>query len=250
MVPATSPEHPGQGGAVDGDRGRQAGDHAPRPRRPSSAAGPSRVARDSAAGPASARRLQALLDAVDLARRRAAPRRSGRSAPGAAGSSSSGRASSHRRSASSSRSRRIAGMASSTRSAARSKSPPAIAWRIASAALAFRSYHSAARRWRSGTSSGPLVQQAGQQDVAEQVVVAVPRRRSSSGMRNRFPRSSASSVALPPAWPVTASHSGPHMRARIEVCEQEAPDVLGLTLPGPPRRGSRRCSGRRRRSRR
>ena len=35
--------------------------------------------------------------------------------------------------------------------------------------------------------------------------------------RNRLARSSASSVARPPGWPVTASHSGPDSRSRIEV---------------------------------
>jgi hypothetical protein len=68
---------------------------------------------------------------------------------------------------------------------------------------------------------GLLVLQVHLQDVGEQVVVAVPRRRSSSGTRNRLPRSRASSIALPPSRPVTASHSGPVSRLRIEVCSRK-----------------------------
>ena len=64
------------------------------------------------------------------------------------------------------------------------------------------------------------------------------------------PRSRASSMALPPSWPVTASHSGPLSRSRIGGLQQEAPDIVRADAAGPLRPGSRRCSGRRRRSRR
>ena len=37
-------------------------------------------------------------------------------------------------------------------------------------------------------------------------------------------------MALPPSWPVTASHSGPLSRLRIEVCSRKLPDVVGLAL--------------------
>ena len=45
-----------------------------------------------------------------------------------------------------------------------------------------------------------------------------------------MPRSSASSIALPPSWPVTASHSGPLSRSRTEVCSRKLRTVLGLAL--------------------
>ena len=35
------------------------------------------------------------------------------------------------------------------------------------------------------------------------------------------PRSSATSLALPPSWPVTASHSEPLSRSRMEVCSRK-----------------------------
>ena len=53
---------------------------------------------------------------------------------------------------------------------------------------------------------------------------------SSSGTRNRLPRSSASSIALPPPCPVTASHSGPVSRSRMEVCSRKSRTSVGLAL--------------------
>ena len=88
-----------------------------------------------------------------------------------------------------------------------------------------------ARRCRSGTSLGVLVEEPGAEQVGEQVVVAVPARRSSSGTRNRLARSSGSSIAGPPVAPVTASHSGPVSRSRIGgLRSRKLPDGVGLAL--------------------
>ena len=77
---------------------------------------------------------------------------------------------------------------------------------------------------------GLLVEQARPQDVGEQVVVAIPLTPVVERDEEQVPRSSASSVALPPPWPVTASHSGPLSRARIEVCSRKLRTSLGLPL--------------------
>ena len=108
-----------------------------------------------------------------------------------------------------------------------------------------------ARRCSSGTAVGLLVQQVRLQHVGEEVVVAIPAapvvERDQEQVR-LAPAPPASPV--PPSWPVTASHSGPLSRSRIEVCSRKLLDLLGLALQAPPRPGSRRCSGRPRRSRR
>jgi hypothetical protein len=62
-----------------------------------------------------------------------------------------------------------------------------------------------------------LVQEVGLEDVREQVVVAVPAAAVVERDQNRLARSSAPSMALPPWPPVTASHSGPLRRSRMEV---------------------------------
>ena len=49
-------------------------------------------------------------------------------------------------------------------------------------------------------------------------------------MTKRF-RDRALQRRLPPTWPVTASHSGPHIRARMEVCSRKLANIVGLTLP-------------------
>jgi hypothetical protein len=53
------------------------------------------------------------------------------------------------------------------------------------------------------------------QQLAEQVVIAIPR--SSSGEMNTFARSSSTSRWAEPASPVTASASGPQIVSTIEV---------------------------------
>ena len=55
-------------------------------------------------------------------------------------------------------------------------------------------------------------------------------------------------MAVPPSSPVTASHSGSGEPLEDGGPQQERPDVRRPGAPGPPRPGSRRCSGRRRRS--
>jgi hypothetical protein len=57
----------------------------------------------------------------------------------------------------------------------------------------------------------------GLQDVGEQVVIAVPAAAVVERDQEQVGRSSDSSMALPPGWPVTASHSGPLSRSRTEV---------------------------------
>ena len=55
-------------------------------------------------------------------------------------------------------------------------------------------------------------------------------RRSSSGTRNRFDRSSSSRMALASSWPVTAAHSGPVSRLEDRRVEQEVADAGGLAI--------------------
>jgi hypothetical protein len=64
---------------------------------------------------------------------------------------------------------------------------------------------------------GVLVQEVGAPDVREQVVVAVPAAAVVERDQEQVARSSDSSTTFPSCWPVTASHSGPLRRSRIEV---------------------------------
>ena len=204
---------------------RAGGGTRPRRRRPS------RLARLRRRARATARRPQQLPRRRRPRRPTAARRRSRRRAPAGARPRSSGSASSQRRSVASCRSRRIAGDRQLDRSAARSKSRPASAWSIASA--------------RSPCCLVPVARPAVQLgDVARAARPAgapAARRRTGGGSgtsgagrraatRNRLPRSSASSIACPPSWPVTASHSGPVSRSRIEVCSRKSRTVSGLAL--------------------
>ena len=79
-----------------------------------------------------------------------------------------------------------------------------------------------ARRCSSGTSR-VVPEQVHAQDVGEQVVVAVPPAVVVEGTRNRFCRSSRSSMTLPlpagPAW--TASHSGAVSRSSTAVSSRK-----------------------------
>ncbi len=68
---------------------------------------------------------------------------------------------------------------------------------------------------------GPLVQEARQQDVPEQVVIAVP-------LPPVIERNEEQVASIEPLergvaarWPVTASTSGPVMRARIDVSSRK-----------------------------
>ncbi len=87
---------------------------------------------------------------------------------------SAGSSSTQRQMTASRRWRSMVGMASSTWSAARSMSPAASACRTAASGSSGWSYHSLARRCSSGTSAGPLIEQAGVEHVGEQVVVPIP----------------------------------------------------------------------------
>ena len=94
-----------------------------------------------------------------------------------------------------------------------------------------RSNQSLARRWSSGDPLGLLVEQARPQDVGEQVVVAVPAARSSSGTRNRFARSSASSMAVPPSPPGRRRRTATRVsRSRIDVSSRKRRTSVGLPL--------------------
>ena len=107
---------------------------------------------------------------------------------------------------------------------------PAIAWRIASDRSPFCSYHSLARRCSSGR--GRAARPAG--------APAARRRRGggsdTTGAGRRAGRGTGSLDRAPPAWPcrpswpVTASHSGPLSRSRIEVCSRKLRTSLGLTV--------------------
>ena len=70
--------------------------------------------------------------------------------------------------------RRRSGIARSTMSAARSTSPAASAWRTAACGIAGPVVPVAGAAVQLGHVAGPLVEQMSLQDVAEQVVVAVP----------------------------------------------------------------------------
>ena len=170
---------------------------------------------------------------------------------GLARMSSSGSASSHRRSVASCRSRRIAGIASSTRSAARAKSSPAIAWRMASDAFAVLLVPLARppvqlRRRRSGRSS----QQARLEHVGEQMVIAIPL----APVVERDEEQVPSIERLQHRLAAVLAGDGVAQRAAQPAedrgLEQEGRGPSRAGAAGPPRPGSRRCSGRPRRSRR
>ena len=220
IVAATSPEHQGQAGAVDRDRaGRRAelasshDDHPAggsrglgRRRRPASARRPQAAPRRRRP-----RRSPAATPTYPMAEhrpdagaaRRGAPRASGAAwPPGGAGA--------------------CAGMASSTRSAARVEVPAGqrVADRLG--ALAVLLVPVARPPVQVGHLVGLLVEQAGPQHVGEQVVVAVPL----AAVVERDEEQVAAVERLEHApcrrrWPVTASHSGPLSRSRIEVSSRK-----------------------------
>ena len=70
--------------------------------------------------------------------------------------------------------------------------------------------------------AGLLVEQPRIQHVGEELVVAIPPAAVIERDQDKFPRSSAASMALPSPCPVTASHSGPLSRPKIEVCSKKA----------------------------
>ena len=147
-------------------------------------------------------------------------------------STSSGRPSAQRRITASRRSARSAGMASSTRSAARSTSPAASACRTAASGSPASCEPA---RWRAGAArrrrSGVLAEQVRAEHVGEQVVVAVPAALVVERDDEQVPAlQRLEHRAARRTSPVTASHSGPVSRSRIEVSEQEVADVVGLAV--------------------
>ena len=122
--------------------------------------------------------------------------------------------------------------------------------RIASARSPFCSYHSLARRCRSGTTLGLLVEQARAQHVGEEVVVAVP----PAAVVERDQEQVAALQRLQHGLAAVLAGDGIAQRAAQPVqdggLQQEVLDVARAGAAGPPRPGSRRCSGRPRRSRR
>ncbi len=240
-------EEPGQSGTVDGDR-TPAARGTPASSTTTIADGRASVRSRLGRGPASARR-----PAGAPRRPRVSPRtRSDPAYPllstGRTRISSSGSASSQRRSVASWRARRVAGIASSTRSAARSKSWPAIAWRIASDRSPFCSYHSLARRCSSGNVLGLLVQQARLQHVGEEVVVAIPPTPVVERDEEQVPSIERLQRRLAAALAGDGVAQRPAQPGQDRGLQQEAPDVARADAAGPPRPGSRRCSGRPRRS--
>ena len=154
----------GEAGPVDRDHRREA---AVRRRRRTRSARRSR----------SSQRLDELeqrLDAGRVAGGHAGARRGSSASTGRSAKTSAGRASSQLRSCASWRARCIAGAASSISSAARSGSSPARAWAIASSRLAVVGVPVARPAVQLGDPVGLLVEQPGPEDVAEEVVVAVP----------------------------------------------------------------------------
>jgi hypothetical protein len=87
-----------------------------------------------------------------------------------------------------------------------------------------------------------------EEQVAEQVVVAVPLARRSNGTSSRFDRARSASVVPAPGTSSTASHSGPDIRSRTAVlvkktrCELEirarnSDSTYSLTNRSSPRGG-------------
>jgi len=171
------------------------------------------------------------LDALVLARQPANAPANPTLSTGLIRTTSSGSSSSQPKHRASCLLRSMAGIASSIRSAARPKSPAAkrVADRLGTArrsARATRSPAGAAQERRRAARP-----QARVQDVGEELVDSdTTDGGSSSGTRKRFPAPSAASLALPPSWPVTASHSGPLSPVQDRGLQQEVLDMLGLAL--------------------
>ena len=243
MVAAPSPVRERQTGAVDRDPGRQPAELLARSRRPCRPVAPS-----------SERRRR---------RRASAPRPGGVPRPRPSGAqhgpakamhstgrtrtTSSGSASSQLRSGASLSLRAHRGSASSTSAAAPSGSPPAIAWRIASDGSPL-----------SRTTAGPavqlrdqvrlLVEQSCVQDVGEEVVVAVPPTLVVERDQEQVAAFQASSIDLPAGLPGDRVAERAVQPRRAPRCAAGSPGPGRTGAAPPPRPGSRRRTGRRRRS--
>ena len=128
------------------------------------------------------------------------------------------------------RSRRRSGIASSMISAARSKSSAASACWIACESSPFVWSHSAARWWSSTAEVSPCSSRCERSTSANRWWYRYQVRFSSRGTRNKFDRSSSTSIDAPPVWPVTASQRGPERRSSTEVAQQETADLIRLAV--------------------
>ena len=143
-----------------------------------------------------------------------------------------------------------AGIASSTRSAARSKSPAGqrVADRLGRLAVLARTSRSPAGA--APATLGLLVEQARPQHVGEEVVVAVP----PAAVVERDQEQVAPLQGLQHGLATVLAGDGVAQRAAQPVqdggLQQEVAGRARAGAAAPPRPGSRRCSGRRRRSRR
>ena len=212
----------GRAGAVHRDRGRQRAERRPRRRRPSrprSAVGSSHrsACRSRTSTPSKSPRTMSepTRPTVSTGRTR---------------NSSSGSASSQRRSVASCRLRRSSGIAGSIRSAARSKSSPASAWCDRLGPLAVLLVPVARPPVQVPDPVGLLVQQVRLQDVGEQVVVAVP----APAVVERHQEQVGPVEGLQHRLAVVLAGDGVAQRAAQPAqdrgLQQEAPDLLGLTL--------------------